>query len=200
MEKQWTRSVAPVLEPVTLAEAKSHLRVTTVHEDSLVTAFLKSAREQLELYCWRGFMTQTWILYLDGFPVACEKNPHASVWLPMAAPLVSITSVAYTEPSGTAGTLTENTDFLKDTAEEPGRIYPVYNESWPTVRDAPKSVVITYVCGWTAATAVPESIKAAIRFQATHWFENRGELREGLEGLHPTAKVLANFYRLQEFQ
>ena len=50
---------APTAEPITLAEAKLHLRVNNSVEDALITALITASRQFVEGYTWRPLMTQT---------------------------------------------------------------------------------------------------------------------------------------------
>ncbi len=58
----------PAAEPITLAEAKSHLRLDDTNEDTLLAALIRSAREHLERATGLSLITQTWRLYLDSIP------------------------------------------------------------------------------------------------------------------------------------
>lgn len=58
----------PVEEPVTLAQAKAHLRLeTTLDDDYLTQLLIPAARQYIERVCWRGLLLQTWELTLGGF-------------------------------------------------------------------------------------------------------------------------------------
>lgn len=61
-------NTAPGTEPVTLAEAKAHLRVEVADDDALITNLISAARVHAENVCRRAFVTQKWDLYLDAFP------------------------------------------------------------------------------------------------------------------------------------
>jgi hypothetical protein len=64
-------NTAPTGEPVTLAEAKAHLRedLVDVANDALITNLIVAARMHAENVCRRAFITQKWDLYLDAFPL-----------------------------------------------------------------------------------------------------------------------------------
>ena len=58
----------PLDEPLTLAEAKSHLRVDHGDEDTLIQSLITSARLHVETLTGRVLMTQSWRLVLDDWP------------------------------------------------------------------------------------------------------------------------------------
>jgi hypothetical protein len=70
-------------EPVTLSQAKLHLRVDQDHEDALIEALIAVAREQAEFLTGQRFVTQTW---------AIEFEAAASLSLYGLTPVQSITS------------------------------------------------------------------------------------------------------------
>ena len=144
-----TRTVAPATEPVTLIEAKAHLGVTISDDDARIQALITAARERAESYMQKSLVSQTWSAKFDSFPLI------DSIRLP--GPLLSITSVGYTDEDGEAQTFT---GYTLDAAG--GRILLDYEAEWPDTRDIENAVTITFVAGYTT---VPESIKAAIKLQ-----------------------------------
>ena len=52
-----TLITGPIDEPITLAEAKAHLRVTIDNEDDLITRLIKGARESFERETGRQLLT-----------------------------------------------------------------------------------------------------------------------------------------------
>lgn len=58
----------PTAEPVSLAEAKAHLRVSGTSEDLLIASLITAARVHLELALSCAFITQTWSWFLDAWP------------------------------------------------------------------------------------------------------------------------------------
>ena len=71
------RVVDPASEPITLAEAKSHLRVTSNAEDALINSLIVAARDLCEHETGgRVLMTQTWELSLDRLAAASARDQH----------------------------------------------------------------------------------------------------------------------------
>jgi len=72
---------APAVEPVTLEEAKAHLRVDGGDENALITALIATARMLGERETKRAFITQTWQMYLDKAEAEIEipKPPLQSI-------------------------------------------------------------------------------------------------------------------------
>lgn len=174
----------PAVEPVTLAEAKTHLRVDITDDDAYITRLITMAREQCELEARRAFVTQT-------LEVRLERWPGYQLGLPMP-PLQSVTSITYTDQEGNAATVTA-TDYYIYTGVEPGRLILKPNKSWPTVNLMPgPSIVIQYVAGYGLAVAVPQRYKQAILLLVGHMYENReavlvgtvqAELRRAVDSL-----------------
>ena len=55
-----TRTAAPTVEPVTLGEIKTHLRLTGTEDDYLLPQLVKAARDYVETFTRRAICTQTW--------------------------------------------------------------------------------------------------------------------------------------------
>lgn len=159
---------APAAEPLTRTEAKTHLRVDTsfTADDTLIDALITTARQHVENHTRRALVTQTWDLFLDGFPSSNE------ICVPLPA-LQSVTSLKYTDSAG-AVTTWSTANYIVDTAHAPGRIVPAYGVYWPVFTPSPSNpVAVRFVAGYGAAAAVPEAIKAALKLLIGHWYENR---------------------------
>lgn len=162
---QYRIATAPTTYPVSLEEAKLHLRVTTSEEEYRITALIKSATDQVESYLRRQLITATWDLYIDDFPdvIYLEKSPVASV-----------TYVKYYNSSDELTTLSTD-DYVVDTYTEPGRITIACGKSWPSTYNRPSAVNVRFISGYGAASDVPDTIKDGIYLTLTHLFENRGD-------------------------
>jgi uncharacterized phiE125 gp8 family phage protein len=156
----------PVIEPVTLTEAKAQCRVDITDDDTFLTDLIGRARETIEKMNWRAFLTQTIELWLEEWPHDDE------IELP-APPLQSVTSIVYYDVDDVAHTLSATVYFV-DVISEPGQVHLKHNQTWPilTLRDY-NAICVTYKAGWAAAADVPKSIKQAVLLLVGHWYENR---------------------------
>jgi len=184
---------APTAEPVTLAEAKLHLRVDDNADDVLIGALITAARQHAEHDTRRALVTQTWKLVLDAFP--------ESVITLDRAPVSAVVSVVYTDPDGVSQTLAPG-GYQLDDITEPCRLVPAYGSSWPATRAQLNAVAVTYTCGYGAPEAVPESIKRWMLLRIGALYENREEVLTGraitLAPL-PFVDALLAPYRLLEY-
>lgn len=164
----------PASEPLTVAEAKAHLRVFHSGDDDVIEDMITTAREAVETYLGRALITQTWALKDDDF--------EASYRLPKA-PLASVASITYVDSNGTTQTLAADQYVVLasgvDRACEPGRIVPAYNVVWPAVRGEPDDVVVQFVAGYGAASAVPQTFKSAMKVLLEDLYEERGSYVTG---------------------
>lgn len=161
-----TLQTAPTVEPVSSAEAKAHLRVTSSDDDTLIGTLITTAREYVERITNRALITQTWDWYFSDFKGSEFVVPYA--------PLQSVTHVKYYDTSGTLQTW-GSANYVVDTDSWQGRIYPIYNGTWPTdSRGYEKDVTIRFVAGYgNAGSDVPNPLKHAILMLIGELYENR---------------------------
>lgn len=180
----------PTTEPVSLSDAKAHLRVDGSDEDTLISMYIKAGREWCERYTGRVFMTQTWKMFLDHWPYS--PNPEAPYWegtregaidelfsskryieIPRG-PLISVTHLKAYDTSNSATTM-DSSGYYVDTVSTPGRIVLNSGAAWPGVTLRPaQGVEIQFVAGYGAVeTDVPQGIRMAVMLMAAHFYENR---------------------------
>lgn len=154
--------VKPAVEPVSLAEAKTHLRIDGDVEDGYVGGLIEAARLHVEMVTWRALCTQTVELEVGRWPEDRE------LWLPRP-PLQSVVWVKYTDPEGVVQTLGAD-QYAVDVMR--GRVRLAYGASWPAARGG-EPVVVRYVAGYGVAADVPGLLKRAMLLLVGHWYENR---------------------------
>lgn len=160
-----TRIAAPAVEPVTLAEAKAHLRVTDTAEDVLIANLIKAAREEVEAAAGIALISQDWRLYLDCWPpsgiVRLRKHP---VQLVIQVTVYNLEGIAESivPPAPNLDRATQPARFaVPDTAKAPGR--------------AMNGIEIDFRAGFgDTGVDVPDGLKRAMLLLVGHWFEHRG--------------------------
>lgn len=149
----------PTGGPVSLAEAKSHLRVDSADDDALIERLIASATGSLdgELgLLGRALLTQTWRLDLDTFP---GIRP---IELPLP-PCQSVGSVSYLDRDGASVTLAPSAYRVSGLGSSSfGRISPAPGTRWPETWATPDAISIEFTAGYGAAGDVPEPIRSAI--------------------------------------
>lgn len=159
---------APTTDPISLAEAKAHLRVSGSDDDGLVAGYILAAREFAQAYTRRVFVSQTWDQTFDGGWPCDLFEPRIVLGL---QPVVSITTVTYVDENGANQTLSGTTQYVAKTGDDQlGVIVPKYGVEWPTVRDQPNAVTVRFVAGYTR---LPETIRVAMLLTLADFYENR---------------------------
>jgi uncharacterized phiE125 gp8 family phage protein len=154
---------APTVEPLTATEARQHCRVDDPSEDTYIETLIVSARQYCENVTNRGFINQTWKLYLDSFPTQIELR---------ICPVSSVTGITYVDTAGATTTLA--TSVYQLLAGEPGIIDLKHEQVWPNLRGDKQGIVVTFVAGYGAAgSSVPDTIKHAMKLLIAHWYRNR---------------------------
>ena len=133
----------PGAEPLDLDTVKTDLRNPNDQLDSLVETHISGARKRAEDYTGRAFINREYRLYLDSFPAADKP-----IELPMP-PLTGVTEIRYVDTYGNTQTI-ESSGVRVDPASEPGRITPLYGESWPDARVITNAIEIDFTAGYGA--------------------------------------------------
>jgi uncharacterized phiE125 gp8 family phage protein len=154
----------PAIEPISLEETKTFLRIEHNDEDQLIAALIAGARSHIEAQTQTALITQDWRVVLDAWPQRgriivrpgplkalnatrvfdCNGDPH----------VIDPQAVA---PDLGASTLA----FVPWAMPAPGRIA------------AGIEIDVTVGFG-DEADDVPETLRQAIRMVVAHWYENRG--------------------------
>lgn len=168
-----TRTAPPAVMPVTLAEAKAHLRISGTDQDTLILGLIESAVSAVEGQTNRAICEQTWRMCLDDFPRGYGHHRHIRIPKP---PTVEISGITYTDTGGATQTLATDQYVLHKDDFTPF-VCEAYGVTWPSVRCVPGAVTINFKAGYQrsgplASTAVPPAIKQAILLHVQSTFDN----------------------------
>ncbi|WP_173931135.1 head-tail connector protein [Chelativorans sp. Marseille-P2723] len=158
------RTVDPTVEPVSLAEAKAHLRVAHDSEDALISDLVRTARQEVEQMTATALIHQCWRLVLDDWP-------QEEVVLLKRKPVREILSVTVFDADG-AGSVMAPDAYQLDAASTPARLHLADR---PTPGLALNGIEIDFSAGFgEAGTDVPDLLKRAMLLLVAHWYEFRG--------------------------
>jgi uncharacterized phiE125 gp8 family phage protein len=138
------RTTPPSAEPVSLDQARTHLRVTDEIDDDTLVRLIKSSREECELRVRRTLMASTWTLTLDSFAELRE------IRMP---PVTAVQSISYIDASGETQVLNPDTYTVKLLEDEPALVKPL--QSWPVTKQGFDVVQVVYTAGYATADVVP---------------------------------------------
>jgi uncharacterized phiE125 gp8 family phage protein len=170
-----TRATPPAVEPVTVAEAKAHLRVDISDDDSYISTLITAAREWCEQYLDRTLINTQWTMRLDSFPYEIEL-PRPPIATSGTATTVSLT---YTLGDDSTATLS-TTAYRVDRSSTPGVVRQLRAGTWPANLDDYNAVAVTWWAGYGASGAsVPAAIRHAILMLVGHWYESRSSVLTG---------------------
>lgn len=174
------RVAQPAVEPVSLREAKVQARVDSEADDAYIQSLISVARQYVEDQLDITLLTTTWEASYDLFPVWAIVLPR---------PMLQASNITVTYRLGDGATSTKTSaagDFQVDTRTVPGRIYPNWSQTWPSVRGDENSVVVNYKAGYgDDGTAVPPICKHLMLTLVAHWYETRQIVAPGTFGTVP---------------
>ena len=172
----------PAQEPVSLAEAKQHLRVDGGDDDLLIGSLITAARQAAETKTGRQLITARWKLVIDAFPGPLMQSVSGSSFsLPGHAillakcPVQSVVSIEYLDMNGTTQVMPAS-DYVLDAACEPARLTPAFGKTWPPTLPQMGAVSVTFDAGYGTASAVPEGLKSWIKLRVGSLYGHREEM------------------------
>lgn len=185
-----TVQTAPTVLPVSVAEAKTVLRITHTTHDVYIESLIKGMRAFIESTCRLTLTNTTYDMRLNRFPAGVIELRRP--------PVSSVTSVKYVDVGGDTQTLTVTTDYHVDIYAETPYIEP--QDTWPaTEKNAPNEVTVQYVAGYGAiAASIDEHVRQSLLALITHVYENPAAMAEYVNGLHPNPvidRIIASFRR-----
>ncbi len=162
----------PAVEPITLAEAKAHLRVDIAADDTLIHSLIMASRLHIEAALDLALVTQSWRHRRDAWPKA------RALILPLH-PIQSLTSVRIYARDGSHQTL-DNDDFILDGSANPPRLVWQGTGTPPTAGRSANGIEIDFIAGFgDLANDVPQPIRQALLLLVAHWYENREPVEIG---------------------
>ena len=179
----------PAAEPVSLAEAKLHLRVDFDDDDALIQALISAARQAAEMLIQRQLVTARWRMVLDSFPgpslmgVPAGQTftlPGHAILIPKS-PLQSMVEIRYLDMAGVSQVM-PSAHYTVDKACEPARITPVFGQIWPVALPQIGAVSVTFDAGYGSAADVPEGLKSWIKLRLGSLYAHREEVASMARG------------------
>lgn len=169
----------PTVEPITLPQAKNHLRVDIADDDALIQTYITAARQACEAFIHGYLITQTWRVNYSGWP----DDFLGSIAIPVE-PLQSVASFKWWDQNFVETDMTVatpgpgpflSTDYLLDKDSEPAQIVLPPGNAWPGVSQWPVNPIqITVTAGFGAdGTAVPAAYLNGMYMCIAHWYEHR---------------------------
>jgi uncharacterized phiE125 gp8 family phage protein len=156
--------------PVSVADAKTHVRVDHATDDAYIEALIRAVQDDLEPpngWLGRALLSATYQLILPEFA--------EQIVLP-APPLIAISSITYLDEDGDEQTA--DTGLYRVLEGEPSVIQLLEDEEWPETDTADDAVIIEYTAGYTT---LPEIIKAYMLLSVAQLYDYRTLSMAGAE-------------------
>lgn len=154
-------TVPPSVLPVTLADARTSLRVYGDALDGQIGIWVDGIVSVLEHETGQCLMEQTWQVLMSGFPDEIEL-PH---------PVMAIESVKYRAQGGAVTDLPE-AEYLLVPKRYESKLIPAVDRTWPATAPHPQAVIVTVRCGYGAAPEkTPKNAKLYILAKLADQFD-----------------------------
>ena len=175
---------APAVTPVSLADAKAHLRLDASDEDALVTSLIETATAHIEREYGLALITQALTIIRDAWP---------ETWLlelPFA-PVQSVASITTYEADGGSFAF-DSGHWFADLASAPPRIVLHGTAPWPRPGRRANGIEIVVTAGYgDEPDDVPTPIRQAVLLLVAHWYEQREPVAIGFGAQEIPATVAA---------
>lgn len=191
----------PAAMPVSLEQAKAHLRVADDAEDAQITAAIAAAAGHLDGYAGilgRALMPQVWSEFFGFWPASRALELRL-------APVASIVSVRARVADGTEADLDPAAyRLLSGSSARPILLFGV-DAALPSLASAPDAVTVTYQAGYPLGTdqkpTVPPALVSAILLMVGDLWRFRDSVQLGPSTPIPMSvtvdRLVAPFRRYQ---
>ena len=176
----------PLVEPVGLAEAKAHLRVSHVDDDVIISTLIVSARRRVESRTGLRLISQGWSQFMDCWP--CVGMVELDV-----NPVSAVSDVVIYGDLDTTSTVDPAHYFLDATSSPPRVVFRQGRNPSPPGRRA-KGIEIRFTAGFGLAAAVPADLKQAVLLLVADAYAHRGD--ESVRVMPSAVLELINAYRV----
>ena len=152
----------PALEPVTIADTRAFLRISTESEDEILHRLIATAREIIEAEPGLSLIDQTWRLRVDRWP----RSGRLALF---KYPVKSVAAVVAYRQDGTAISFSPE-EFVLNHGSRPQRLYMAqYPDAVEFV-----GLEVDFVAGFgETGVEVPDALKHAILTLVAHLYESR---------------------------
>ncbi len=187
--KTYQVTTAATTYPVSLTEAKSHLKVDTNADDTYIESIIKAATQLSEEYTNRFFIDTVVTQYASDFK---------EIETLFKSKVSAVTHVKYYDSNNTLQTLSA-TVYDEQLNYEPAQIQLADGQSYPAFTKRNDAVEVKYTVGYGAASDVPEIIKQAILLTIGNFYANRESVIVGrmVSELPQNSKWLLDTYKVQ---
>ena len=158
----------PSAEPVTLAEAKARLKLTSTADDTAITGYIVSAREFAERVSRRSLAQKVYKAYFDRFP-----SPGTPLRIP-APPLVSVATVKYLDSALVLQTW-DSAEYFVAANQEPGLILPKPSNVYPSAAWMPDSVEVQFMAGAGTERTWWNQVRTSVLNIVVYLFDHPGQ-------------------------
>lgn len=181
-------------EPISLAEAKKHLRVDHSDDDAYITTLISASRQSLEISTRRALgSSQTYKVSYPYFPTVYNRlvvpNP----------PITSITSLDYYDVNNTLVTVGSQHYHVENQSDGVAYVSLDDGFSRPTVsKERITPVVLTYQAGYSS---LPKPLHQAMLLLIAHYYDTREPLSMGVTPykIQRSLQFLINQYRIRKY-
>lgn len=177
MYRALSRITDAASEPITTADAKDHLRVTTSDDDAYIDALISVARNYVETITGRSMLEQTWVASFDSTEFSCLYLPRP--------PLIAVTLVKYRDTvDGTLQTADSST-YEVNSMEEPAVVKFEELPEYDATKQNPLQVTFT-----SGHSTVPRELIHAMKLLISHWYRTRSSVTNAKE-IEPSVVPIA---------
>lgn len=165
----WKETSTSANLAINLSDLKSHLRVTSSDEDSLLTMYARAASQFVETKTRRALISRTFRLEMPEFPQA-----HGDSFELPLAPVASVQSIQYYDTQGVLTTWGAG-NYALDATSLPPRIVPAYSVPYPYVQSQhADGVQVNFTAGYgPTSTSIPQGLQFVVMLLAGHFWANR---------------------------